>query len=66
MATLSDPVRMALFRQALSDWRCTGRILFKPIPWGWIRKELGGDHTKKGIGKILWDHVQSGVVSQGY
>jgi hypothetical protein len=42
------------------DWRCTGRILFKPIAWGWIRNELGDNYTKKGVAKILWEYVQSG------
>ncbi len=32
--------------------------MYKPVPYGWIRKELG--LTKKGIAEILWKYVQSG------
>jgi hypothetical protein len=60
VAALSDPARLALYKLALSDWQCTGRILFKPAAWNWIRKELRRNRTKKNISMILWNYVRSG------
>ena len=59
MSALSDPVRLALYMEALADWRCTDRIMFKADAWRWIRRELGHNRTQKGISKILYEHVQA-------
>jgi hypothetical protein len=60
VAILTDPMRLRLYKQALSEWRYTGKIVFKVDAWSWIRKVLDDNHTQKGIAEILWKYVQSG------
>jgi hypothetical protein len=60
VSTLSDPGKLKLIRGALSEWRYTNSVIFKPTAWSWIRKELSGNHTKKGVAKLLWEHVENG------
>jgi hypothetical protein len=44
MPPLTDPVRLAQFRHALSEWNCTGYITWKPIAREWVERNLEGVH----------------------
>jgi hypothetical protein len=60
VAALQDPVRLALFKQAVSEWRYSGAIVFKPAAWEWLRRTVGHNRTQKGVSRLLWEHVQRG------
>jgi hypothetical protein len=58
---LTDQAILNRLKKALSNWRFTGYVVFKPIAWCWIRSELGS-FTQKGIAEILHDFVEAGGV----
>jgi hypothetical protein len=58
---LSDPDRLAAYRDALGNWSVTNFIQFELTTeaYRWIRLEIG-DVTLKEIGRLMFEHVQSG------
>ncbi len=59
MARLTDPKLLSLIREALSEWRVDGYVVWKRLPAEWLRKELEGQ-TQKAIAKLLHEHVDAG------
>ncbi len=59
MARLTDSNLLALFREALSEWRAEGFVVWKRLPAEWLRKELAGQ-TQKSIAKLLHEHLKAG------
>ncbi len=60
MAPLSDPGRIAAYRDALQDWNHSGFVCFElPQPaYDWLRAELG--ITLKELGRLMWEYVDAG------
>lgn len=56
MARLTDQTLISLIREALSEWRADGYVVWKRLPAEWLRKELDGQ-TQKSVAKLLYDHV---------
>ena len=59
MARLTDKELLALFREALSEWRADGYVVWKKLPVEWLRKELEGQ-TQKSIAQLMHEHVEAG------
>ena len=59
MAPLSDPVIFAKIRSALSNWRFTGYVAWKPIARAWIEANLEG-MTARFVAEMMFEHVVSG------
>lgn len=59
MARLTDLELLALFREALSEWRADGYVVWKKLAAEWLRKELEG-HTQKSIARLMHEHVEAG------
>lgn len=59
MARMVDLVLLALFREALREWRADGYVVWKRLPAEWMRKELEGQ-TQKSIAKLMHEHVEAG------
>lgn len=61
MPPLSDPDRLAAYRDALRNWNVTDFIQFELTEQAhrWIRRELG-DVTLKDIGRLMFEHVNAG------
>lgn len=61
LAPLSDPDRLAAFRNALANWASTGYVEFDlPQPsYEWIKREFG-NITLKDIARRMFDFVNAG------
>ena len=59
MAPLSDPAILAQFRNALSEWNCTGYITWKKVAREWVEANLEG-FTARAIGEAMFHHVEAG------
>jgi hypothetical protein len=58
---LTDPFRLAAYRDALGNWSVTDYIQFELTEQAhrWIRGELGNT-TLKEIGRLMYEHVNAG------
>ncbi len=63
MPPLTDPDRLAAYKDALGNWNCTGYIQFELTErtYRWLRQELGGI-TLKDIARLMFEHVDAGGV----
>ncbi len=59
MPPLSDPERLRCYRNALSNWSCTGYIQFNERAWSWLRRVLPG-FTQRELARLLHQHVKDG------
>lgn len=59
MARLTDPAILARFQRALSQWRFTGYVTWKPIARQWIEQNLEG-WTTRAIAEEMARFVESG------
>jgi hypothetical protein len=59
MARLTDPVILASFRHALSQWNFTGYVTWKPAARGWVEQKLQG-WTTRCIGEELFGFFEAG------
>ena len=61
MAPLSDPVRLAAYRDALNNWSFDGYIQFElsEEAYNWVRRELDSV-TMKEIGRLMHEFVGNG------
>lgn len=59
MARLTDPEILARYQYALSQWRFSGYITWKPIARQWLEQNLEG-WTTRSIGEELHRFVQAG------
>jgi hypothetical protein len=59
MARLTDPEILAKFQHALSQWRFTGYITWKPIARQWLEQNLEG-WTTRSVGEEMFRHFQAG------
>jgi hypothetical protein len=59
MAPLSDPVVYAKILNALSNWRYTGYVAWKPIARAWIEANLDG-MTARFVAEMMFEHVVTG------
>ncbi len=61
MAPLTDPDRLAAYKDALSNWSFDGYIQFDLTERAhrWIRRELN-DITLKEIGRLMYKYVEAG------
>jgi hypothetical protein len=59
MAALTNPALLALFREALREWRYDGFVTWKRVAAEWLTKNLEGC-TQKAIAKLMYEHVESG------
>jgi hypothetical protein len=59
MARLTDPDILAKFHAALSQWRFTGYITWKPIARQWVEQNLEG-WTTRSVGEQLFRHFAAG------
>lgn len=58
---LTDPTRLAAYRDALANWNVTGFIEFELTEEAqrWVRRELDGMELKE-IGRLMFEHVLAG------
>ena len=61
MAPLSDPDRLAAYRDALANWNCTGFVCFElnETAHKWLRSQLDGVTTKE-FARLMHEHIESG------
>jgi hypothetical protein len=59
MAPLSDSVVLAKIRQALSNCRFTGYVIWKPIAKSWVDSNMDGMTTRY-VAEMMFEHVVSG------
>lgn len=59
MARLTNPDILAKFQHALSQWRVTGYITWKPIARQWVEQNLEG-WTTRSVGEEMFRHFQAG------
>jgi hypothetical protein len=59
MPPLTDPVILAAFRSALSNWNFTDYVTEKDAVMAWRDRELPGT-SLKAVAKRLYDHLQVG------
>ncbi len=61
MPPLTDPERLAAYRDALGNWNVTDYIQFELTEEAhrWIRRELS-NITLKEIGRLMYEHVAAG------
>jgi hypothetical protein len=58
---LTDPDRLAAYRDALSNWSTRGYIQFEltEASYRWVRRELG-NITLRDIGRLMYEYVTAG------
>ena len=61
MAPLTDPIRLAAYRNALANWRFRGYILWTEPAERWIRRELSNLTTQE-FGRLMHEHVLAGGI----
>ena len=59
MARLTDPEILAKFQHALSQWRVTGYITWKPIAREWLEQNLEG-LTARSVGEEMFRFFAAG------
>lgn len=59
MARLTDPEILAKFQQALSQWRFTGYITWKPVARQWLERNLEG-FTTRSVAEEMFQFVAAG------
>jgi hypothetical protein len=59
MARLANPEILARFQHALSQWRVTGYITWKPIARQWLERNLEG-LTARSVGEEMFRFVLAG------
>ena len=61
MPPLSDPERLAAFKDALGNWNCTDYIQFDltELAYRWISRELDGIGLTE-LGRLMQEYVASG------
>jgi len=59
MARLSDPAILAKFQRALSQWRFTGYVTWKPIARQWVEQNLEG-WTTRSVAEEMCRFYESG------
>ncbi|MEQ8786447.1 MAG: hypothetical protein RIC55_09115 [Pirellulaceae bacterium] len=61
MAPLTDPERLAAYKDALANWKFDGFIEFElhETAYAWIKRELG-DISLKEIGRLMHEFVAAG------
>ena len=59
MARLTDPEILAKFQHALSQWRFTGYVTWKPIARQWLEQNLEG-FTTRSVTEEIYRFVAAG------
>ncbi len=59
MARLTDPEALARIQHALSQWKFTGYITWKPIARQWLEENLEG-WTTRSVGEEMFRFVAAG------
>jgi hypothetical protein len=59
MVRLTDAVILTKLRQALSQWRFTGYITWKPIARQWLEQNLEG-WTTRSVGEEMFRYFEAG------
>ena len=59
MAALRDPVILAQYKSALSNWKVTGYVDWKDRSRDWVRDNLA-PLTAPAIAELMWRHVATG------
>lgn len=61
MAPLTDPTRLAAYKDALANWSFQGYVRFELTETAhrWIKRELS-NITVKGIGRMMHEYVDAG------
>ena len=59
MARLTDPVILVKFQHALSQWRFTGYITWKPIARQWVEQDLEG-LTTRSVAEEIFRYFEAG------
>jgi hypothetical protein len=59
MTRLIDPVVLAKFQYALSQWRFTGYITWKPVARQWLEGNLEGQ-TARSVGEEMFRFFSNG------
>jgi hypothetical protein len=59
MPPLKDPVILALYKSALSNYRYEGYITWKATALEWLGKELSG-FPYRAVNELLCKHVEAG------
>jgi hypothetical protein len=64
MPALTDPIILAAFRSALSNWNFTDYVTEKDTAMEWRSRELRGINLKA-VAKLMYDHLQAdGTIDQ--
>jgi hypothetical protein len=61
LAPLTDPTRLAAYKDALSNWSFEGYVQFglEETAYRWIKHELGSISLKE-IGRLMYEYVEGG------
>jgi hypothetical protein len=59
MARLTDPAVLAKFHHALSHWRFTGYVTWKPIAREWVEENLA-EWTTRAVAEEMFRHFAAG------
>jgi hypothetical protein len=60
LAPLTDPTRLAAYREALSNWKYEGFVRFEltEAAYSWVKRELG--IPLKEIARLMHEYVEAG------
>ena len=64
MTRLSDPETLAKFQHALSQWRFTGYVTWKPIARQWVEQNLEGFTTRSVAEEMFCFFAAGGDIHQ--
>lgn len=59
MAPLANPEILEAIREALSEWRSDGYVVWNPIAIAWLRKNIEGEDMRS-ISRMMHEHVEAG------
>ena len=59
LGKLTDPERLACYKNALANWRYEGYIVLTALSLEWLRRELKGVSSAT-FKRMLFEHVQAG------
>jgi len=59
MAPLANRDILNAFREALSEWKYDGYVVWKPIATEWLRKNIEGEDMRS-VSRMMHEHVEAG------
>ena len=59
MAPLADQGILNAFREALSEWRSEGYVVWQRRPVEWLRKNIESEDIRS-VSRMMHEHIESG------